>query len=173
MKETPFYPARSSSWISIPTCLLKWRSQQNRIFFSENQQSSDFDPVGFRVQTFIIVSSSFHHRTESIQLTSVQFSFFNPRSGNSFSKIDTTSSAPPRNNTAGQWNLYRVGVSDRSGRCRGGQRASFLGARGPSLGGWRGGSESQWWVFYQSLSARRGAGFGLVGEYQWGFGEWR
>ncbi|QCD86799.1 hypothetical protein DEO72_LG3g1325 [Vigna unguiculata] len=37
----------------------------------------------------------------------------------------------------------RVRVSNRSGRCRGGRRAGFLGARGPSLGGWRGGSESQ------------------------------
>ncbi|QCE03659.1 hypothetical protein DEO72_LG8g1684 [Vigna unguiculata] len=35
----------------------------------------------------------------------------------------------------------RVGVPDRSGRCRGGRRAGFLGARGPSVGGWRGGSE--------------------------------
>jgi len=37
----------------------------------------------------------------------------------------------------------RVGVSDRSGRCRGCRRVGFLGARGPSLGGWHGGSESQ------------------------------
>ncbi|WVZ00486.1 hypothetical protein V8G54_026557, partial [Vigna mungo] len=40
---------------------------------------------------------SFHQRTDSIQLTSLQFSFFNPRTGNSFPISDTTSSAPPRN----------------------------------------------------------------------------